>query len=128
MNDNSPYPQAGQNWRLYAQLELAPVAVTVAGLEAWLKAALHRLELSGSFMDKLLASVQDIASGVSGGASRVRLLVFILAVQPSDGQTWGFFQTVKQKGAGGVSDGSALEIALYLYGEGVSRGNGSENC
>jgi hypothetical protein len=119
MFDANSYLHADRCWRPYALLELKPNTVTDEALESWLNDSLMSLALPADFCFKLLTSVRGAAACVPEEAVRARIWVYLPGQYSFVSQSWGFFQTVKNKETQDSPAGSTHEIALYLYVEGV---------
>ena len=100
-------------------------------LHAWLKEALHPLNLHTDFLNKILNSAKMTAARVLRADAEpklehIHLLVFAPSNRASKKQTWGFFSVERLEDIKEGGDAPDHTIEIYLYVEGAdlpTRGN-----
>ena len=100
-------------------------------LHAWLKEALHPLNLHAGFLNKILNSAQQTAARILRANGEIKLEhIHLLILAPlnraSKKQTWGFFsvERLEDTKEGDEANDHTIEIYLYVEGDDLpTRGN-----
>ena len=91
-------------------------------MHAWLKEALHALNLHTDLLNKILNSAQTTTARVLRADGEIQLKhIHLLVMAPSNRaskrQTWGFFSVERLEDTIEGAVANAHTIELYLYGD-----------
>ena len=110
-------PRTG--WRVLGELEFTVGLNVEEQIRAWLMELLAPLHLHGSFLNRLLASMQEFSScALQSGPRHVHLAILVQQELGLVGNTWGFFCLEKIDNSDAAPSLPAHMVALYLYMEG----------
>jgi hypothetical protein len=122
MNERAHAMHTGQNWTVFAALDLPfPVGAPelfAEVLESRLCEVLRPLNLPPEFAGKVLNFASASIARLHDGTALFRLLVFTPAVLPAHNYTWGFFRVVKHEEDRSDTTGRTRTLLIYLYVEG----------